>query len=1059
MSSLKTSPLTSTESHPRDPIFLHDLAVECFKRHGLSGEKDDVDKLILRLSEKFSPPLAESGSDCIQTLLDLTLARIHRFKEFGELRDVNPTIEHLRKLRDYSLEALNVPYHAVTTSLVEMLAAKVKEEVGDALEDINEIIDFCRDLASAISPVYLTNSSQALTRAALAAYSRGKQLEVIDQAIEYLREALGTYSSGSHQVQVSFDLSNLLTARFLVHHADENCEEAKLLLDPLTAPPSPGDPPCSYRCRAIALKKALEHAQSIASPDTGNSDATISRCRSFIDDCSSFGNLHPIVAELLLPTGQTVQGFDPLQGASAQVAHSNVDPPLCLQLRSLGELEVNECDIVQTASSLTDVREEIRRLEKNFDSSLLGTNCQQDCLKNLVRCYRTKISLTHDITDIKDAIKWIRRLLDVTGYRDSSRFVHLSMLGGYLFMAYNHTQTQKPVEDLNESINLHREVLGVENARLIHFTTIRRLIGCLSSRLELPGHRSDLGEIMELFASGGEDTYATDPSRFELACHWVDAARISKHDSLPIAYKNAMSLMQSSLVFAPTLPIQHDCLVEKRDLYAKTPLNFASHHISMGNLELAIETLEHGRALLWSEMHGLRTSLADQLRTADPDLAKKIAATNKELEKLTTSTWSDGGGVVDGRFECDKEVLQYDDLVARQQRSLKERDALISQIRDLPGFKNFLLPLPFDDLRSASSRGPVIIINHCEFRSDILIVLHDSTPSHIPTPYDFFDRANRSKVELLTARKKYGIGSENYRKTLSFVLKELYELVGRPVIERFNKPEVGVPEQSRVWWCPTSVFGHLPLHAMGPIHSSSGLRYFSDLYITSYTPTLSALIASQKPVKPLADSDIQTPPPPTLLVAQPRPFPPGAWSDEQVIRDLGLQTTSLNPANTTLATVLDGLQRHRFACIAYDGELKPERPFEASIRFFNGGYLTLLDFVRSRHPAGEFALLPGSHTAELTEESIPDEALHLSAAVQYSGYRSVIGTLWGMGDSDSVDDGQDLARAVLLSMFSGNGGEGPYYERSARALRDAVQQMRRNGVPLVRWVNYVHYGA
>ena len=449
-------------------------------------------------------------------------------------------------------------------------------------------------------------------------------------------------------------------------------------------------------------------------------------------------------------------------------------------------------------------------------------------------------------------------------------------------------------------------------------------------------------------------------------------------------------------------------------------------------------------------MHGLRTS-TDQLRTADPDLAEKFTAINKKLETVTTSTWSDGGlGAVDGRFECDKQIVQYSDLMVRQQDLLKDRDALISQIRGLPGFENFLLPLSFDALRSASSSGPVIIINHCKLGSDILIVFHESLPSHIPTPYDFFDRANHSKVKLLTARQKYGLDSENYQKALEFVLEELYNLVGRRVIERLNK--VGVPKQSRVWWCPTSVFGYLPLHAMGPIPSDSGdLHYFSDLYISSYTPTLSALIASRKP-----DSGTQTRALPTLLVAQPSPSPPGAWADAQVIHNLDLQATSLNPGNTTITTVLDGLQRHRFACVAYNGNLTTGRPFEAAMRFPNGDYLTLLDFVRSQHPAGEFALLPGSHTAELTEESIPDEALHLSAAVQYSGYRSVIGTLWGI--DDSVDDGQDLAKAVLLSMFSGNGGGEPYYERSASALRDAVRQMRCN-LPLVRWVGYVHYGA
>ena len=1077
MSSLTNPPSTSTEYHPKDPVFLHDLAAECFERHGLSGEirgKDDVDQLILRLSEEFSLPLAESGSDHTQTLLDLTLALIYRFKAFDERGDIDQIIQHLRHLREHSLEALDVPYHAVTISLVEMLAAnlEVKEEIGDTSEDINEIVAYCRGLASGISPVYLTNSLQVLTRAALDAYSRGKQLKVIDQAIEYLGEALKTYSPGSHQVQVSLNLSDLLTVRFLVLRAEDTYEEANLLLDTLTAPTSPWDPPCPYRSKAIALKNALGHANSIPSPNTGNSDATISSCHSFIDRFSLFGNLlHPIVPELMLQMVQTVQGFDPQQGASAQVAHSSVDPPLCLQLRSLGRFEVDGREVVQKPSSLTDVQQEIGRLEEDVESFKVkvGTEDQLNCIRRLVSCYRGKYSLTHDMTDIKDAIKWLRRLLQATCYRDSSRYFEQSKLGKYLFMVYHGTQT---VENLNESITHHREVLKVEDAELmiqLKFVSICRLIGCLSSRLELPGHNYDLDEIMKLFASGVEleDKYATILSRFQLACRWVDAARISKHESLTIAYENAMSLMQSLLVLGATLPIKHEDLVENRDLYEKIPLNLASHYInkdktdsawhyvSIDKLKSAIETLEQGRALLWSEMHGLRISTV-QLRTADPDLAEKIATTNKELEILATSTWSDGGGTLTGRFECEKQTLQYSELVARHKRHLKERDALISQIRKLPGFQNFLLPLSFNEICSASSKGPVIIINHSEFGSDILIV-HNSSPSHIPTPYDFFRRVNDSKVKLLAARKNDGPDSENYHEALSFVLKELYELVGRPVIERFNK--MGIREQSRVWWCPTSVSGYLPLHAMGPIPpNSGGLRYFSDLYISSYTPTLSALISSRRE----SGSDTQTPSPPTLLVAQSSPSPPGAWSDAQVIRDPELQTTSLKPGNTSPTTVLDGLQNHRIACIAYDGELEPGRPFEASLRFFNGGYLTLLDLVRSQHPSGEFALLPGSHTAELTEGSIPDEVLHLCAALQYSGYRSVIGTLWGLGDS--VNDGQewDLVKAVLSSMSSkigeGDSGE-PYYERSAWALQDAVQQMRHKKMCLARWVNYVHYGA
>ena len=986
MSSLKLRSSTSTGSYPKDPVFFHDLAAECFKRHDLSGEKDDLDNLILRLSEKYSLPLAESDSDRTQTLLDLALTRIHRFKKFGEPGDINST---------------------------------------------------------------MTNSLHVLTQAALDTYSRGKQLKVIDQAIECLREALKTCSPGSHKVRVSLDLSNLLTVRFLVHHVDENHEEAKVLLDPLTASPSPEDSPCVYRRQAIALKVALGYARSIASPNAGNSDEAISRCRSFLHSCSSFGNpLHHIITELLLLMCQSEQGSDAPQVASVQVTHSNLNLPLFPQLRLFGRGEVDESDVVRTTPSLTDVAEEIERLRKHFSSTSPLTDCQQECLNKLVCCYRTKVSLTHNIDDIEDAIKWHRLLLESTHPSDPSMFFHRSSFANFLYSAFS---LIKKVEYLDESVTLHREVLGVEDARPIHFTTIRRLIESLSSRR----HQSDLDEMMELFASGVEDTYATVPSRFELACDWAYTARISVHHSLSTAYKNAMSLMQSSLVFAPTLAIQHDRLVEKRDLYEKTPLNFASYQINdspEGKLESAIETLEQGRALLWSEMHGLRTS-TDQLRTVDPDLAERFTAINKELEVLTTSTWSNEGlGIVDGIFVCNKQMVQYPDLMVLQQKLLEKRNAIISEIRGLPGFENFLLPLSFDALCSASSSGPVIIINHCELGSDILIVFHNSPPSHIQTSYDFFDRANNSKAKLLNARRKYGLDSGNYQEALSFVLKELYELVGRPVIERLNK--LGVREQSRVWWCPTSVFGYLPLHAMGPISSdgsNGNLRYFTDLYITSYTPTLSALIASRIP-----DSGTQTTAPPTLLVAQPSPSPPGAWTDAQVIHNFDLQATSISPGNTTLTTILEGLQRHRFACIAYNGELKAGRPFEASIRFPNGENLTLLDFVKSQHPAGELALLLCPHTAELTEGSIPDEALHLSAAVQFSGFRSVIGTLWEMGGS--ADDGQDLAKAVLLSMFSGKGGGGPHYERSAMALQDAVQQMRSK-LSLAQWVNYVHYGA
>jgi CHAT domain-containing protein len=1032
-------PLSLPQSHPEPPLVLHDLAADRFGRSGLSGQREDLDEVIHLLTEDFSLPLARPTRNGIQTLFELTLALLHRFKKFGELEDINATIRYLRKLHDCPLESFNVPEHAVTTSLVEMLAARVKGEAGDALEDINEMLFLCHGLTSDTSLGYLASALQTLTRAVLDAYSRGKQTQSLDQAIGCLREALKTCSPGLHQIK--FDLANLLAIRFLVHHVDNDYEEAKVLLDRVTVSRSPGDPSCSCRFQASALTAALGYAQSIINSNPEDSETAVSNCRSFLDHSLSFGDpLHPVITQLLAcHADRGSKHIGPPQGA--QAAHSEVDRlPFSAQLGAFRD-GADESDIIPAPLPIS-LEEKIDRLRDLYSTARPGTEDQRKYLKGLVHCYSTKISLSDDTTVIEEAIKYSRRLLATTHPTDQSKFLHLSNLGGFLSVAFDRT---KRVEYLDESITRHREVLQLDSAQLAHFSIIQRLIWSLSIRWRLFRRGQDLDEVMHLFALGVRDTYATDPSRFELACHWAYTARISRHHSLSTAYENAMSLMQSSLVFAPTLPIQHNRLVEKRDLYEKTPLNFASHHIRVGQIERAIETLEQGRALLWSEMRGLRTS-SDQLRATDPVLAERFTAVNQELETLTTTASSNGSiGMDDGGPECDEWTGQFSGLMKRQHELLTKRDSLISQIRGQPGFENFLLPLSFDTLCSAASHGPVIIINHCKWRSDF-IVLHNSLPSHIPTPSDFYNRANQLKVRLLNTREKYGLNSEHHELALSSVLTELYELVGRPVIKRLN--ELGIAQQSRVWWCPTSVFWDLPLHAMGPIPSDDGVtRYFSDLYISSYTPTLSALIASRRP-------GTQTSARPTLLVAQPSQSPPGAWAETLVIRGLDLQTTCLTSGNMTTTTTLESLQRHRFAHVAYHGTLKTAKPFDASMLFHNRERLTLLDIVRSRLPSGEFAFLPGSHTAELTDGSMPDEVLHISTAVQYSGFRSVIGTMWGLDD----EDGRDLAENFYRSMFSGKKGVEPYYERSARALQHAMQQMRRS-LPLVRWVNYVHYGA
>ena len=620
------------------------------------------------------------------------------------------------------------------------------------------------------------------------------------------------------------------------------------------------------------------------------------------------------------------------------------------------------------------------------------------------------------------------------------------------------------IEYLNESISTLRRLLKLPLPPFLHFRAHHGLFLSLFTRSEdlssFPPdqRRQDRDEALEILSQCVNNNHGGFYERCWLACQWANIARDNAHPSTSTAYESALSLIQDILPFAPTLQLQHSTLASS-DNFHRMSLDYASYQVDKHQLEEAVVTLERGRALLWSEMCHLRASV-DQLQQLDLQLGQKFATVTRDLEELTKS--------IPPSFDLNTDESAVDDLRAvdpfgrlllKQRRLLKERDDLISQIQALPGFDSMLTSASFDTLHTAASSGPVIIINHSEWRCDIIILLHNASPSLITTPADFFSRASVLKDELLGARKKYGPDSNDYNQTLAHVLAELYNLVGKPVIDRLR--QLKVPEQSRVWWCPTSIFCSLPLHAMGPIPSDEGEdQYFLDLYIPSYTPTLSALI----PTAPDNPSSLSLP---SLLLVAHFGKPSSDVSLSEVCKDVKvvqalkkrLPVKSLISAGATPASVLDSLREHqRFVHFICHGTLETEKPFDAGFELYGNERLTLLDIVRARLPAAEFAFLAACHTAELTEGSSADEGLHLAAAVQYCGFRSVVGTMWAMAN----EDGPDVAKYFYQSMFpkSEQGEPVAYYKRSAGALRGAVKKLRRKrGITLERWVNFVHYGA
>jgi CHAT domain-containing protein len=1014
-------------SHLRIPLLSH-LAVKRLNRFTLSDEEQDLESSILQTTHAILlpfPPSIEGGLGLISTFFLLTEALFWRSHKYREPSDIRYRIKYLHYLRDQSLEDRNVTRNEVTASLVGALAHQVVMEPGNKMQTIEEISVLCRDLLSSDFSTGKPNLTDVIQRfaEAVCAYLRDSLGHLPQQVIECLREANRRLPDID---DVSFALFYHFSHRFDVTQSNEDYEHAMTLLDKIIASHSPADSPTENLKHSLTQAAHLAYLRFVFYGNPEYLEEAIVRKRAHLGSISLEDPERGDIIQSLVDLERTrFDEFDISNG----LPDAHLSNPKVVDLPSFSQLAASLAESSAVKSPPMTLEDRTRHLEAT----------------------QTMVRITNT-ADIEEGVKYCRLLLTSLQQcpNDMVFMTHMThfFLGTFLHHAF--TLINNPVY-LNESIDVYRGILKllVPSAQWFHFSVIQQLISSLESRYELFEDTKDFDEIMKLFPIAATNTFAKSHNRFWASCRWARFSRAYRHPSARAAYKTAITLMQDILTFAPTLEIQHHRLIAMGDVFHKLPLESASYQVQIGQFKEAIETLERGRGLLWSEMRGLRTSV-DHLYMVDSRLAEKFTDVNRDLEALMTSgsltLWSNKNK---GDLDTSEEMDPFGRIVVKQQKLSNERAGLITEIRSLPGFEIFLRAPSFDALRSAAAaQGPVIIINHCEWRSDIIILLHNSPPSLIHINNISYNRAQGLKDRLLATRKE-GLDSTEYEEALEFVLETLYDLVGRPVIQRLK--ELNIPEQSRIWWCPTSVFCSLPLHAMGPIRSEGPVKvYFSDLYISSYTPTLSALIESRKPGPHSFEK------PSILLVSQPDESMPGAWEEMALVRHLNTKVTTLLSKKATPSAVMKRLEDHRFAHFSCHGILETGKPFDACFKLYQGERLTLLEIIRSRLPSAEFAFLSACHTAELTEESIADEGLHLSAAVQYSGFRSVVGTMWAMADID----GQFLAKNFYESLFSERWKDVPYYERTAEALRDAVKELRRKKrVTMERWVNFVHYGA
>ena len=693
-------------------------------------------------------------------------------------------------------------------------------------------------------------------------------------------------------------------------------------------------------------------------------------------------------------------------------------------------------------------------------------------LSKLATYYDSRFALFGSLSDLDEALALGRTALELRPQGHPDRVHSLENVGVCLYRRFTRLNT---LSNLDEALTLHRNVLELlPQGHPGRATALRHIANCLHSRfaqlgsldnldeaivlardsLELCPQEhpyracalqdlatylharfkcqtlrdiSDLQESFSLYSQLSQSSQAVSRAYRDCASRWIQAAEECQHKTTVLAYETYLRLSVHHLATLPSLP-QH--LPSLKHTTTSTAVDAFSACIRYGQPGNAVELLEQGRGVFWSQLIRLRSPLDDVISSGE---------TGKELAEKFMRVVSLLRTVLDAPLDAES---QHD----RACRLTIQLQDIVTEIRKLPSLSRFLEPPLFSDLRNAASGGPVIIVNASQYTCDALIVLPDKDPVHVALP------VKKAHVSDLSMEFRSVMSRARFRDVkmeLLVLLRRLWDMVVFPIVKILQEL---CPRGSRIWWCPTAEFCHLPLHAAGSFRK--GQPMFSDLYISSYTPTLAALIRARKkqPVDPSMDKHR------FLVVGQAQA--PGHCKLASVNTELSTISqcigsvatlTCVQDQDATTAKVAEELQKHEFVHLACHGIPEQKRPFESGFAL-GDGLLKVDNLMRYDLQNAQFAYLSACHTTVGDEES-PDEVIHLAAAVQFAGFRSVIGTMWAVDDAHT----NEITSKFYEYMVDESGRLD--HTRAALALHKTMRSLRSSKIPIDQRILYVHIGA
>ncbi|KAG2122494.1 CHAT domain-containing protein [Suillus clintonianus] len=663
-------------------------------------------------------------------------------------------------------------------------------------------------------------------------------------------------------------------------------------------------------------------------------------------------------------------------------------------------------------------------------------------LNNLAAVLQKRYDKLHVIEDLNEAIDLYRESLRLMQLDNPERHVNLYNLSSALCSLF--TRTRKN-EDVEEAIRLCQESLAV--LPLLHpdrHYSYFKICQAYISRYQVQHKPADLSLAMENFRLASRHPTQGFPERLIDAYDWTVAAEQHGDGSALEAYSTFFELLDGHLGTRSSTTSRREAATAFH--YARSlPVDAASCAIRSGNLRRAVELAEQGRGQQWSLASRLKTPVED-LESRHPHLARKFSELSKRV-----SDAAQGSATITDRAAAEVAETKYRKITTQW-------EAAVAEIRNLQGFSRFLLPPSYEDLQAAARNGPVIILIASKYSCSAIIVPTSGEPHHIQLLRITLPHLEKLKDDFATAiRHTARMRPEQPRKKLQVLLRVVWDEIMLPIVNVLQH-DLKLQHQSRIWLCPTAAFTSIPLHAANPFRinadRSGSESCLEDLYICSYTPTLSALIRARQAMKTRAT-------PSFAAIGQSQPGAgqgdvlPAVDSELELVHTLvppNVKFTNISKDEATQAGALNALQCNTWVHLACHGNQDLEQPYNSCFSMRDKP-VTLLDIMENNSPQAEFAFLSACHTA-VGDKDTPDEAIHLAAGLQFSGFKSVVGTLWGVSDALV----KHVVEAFYEKMFEGLEDSVIDCTKAAWALNRATHTVMTK-VPLEQRMVFIHIGV